>query len=216
LFTTNLTVTDTTASVGFGHPGFQRQPVYALPALSSDPLHPMVFGGTGSEQFVGMSYDYSESLVIDTSTIVQAKAIISPADDFVYYVELGGIIHQAKISDLSDTTWSSTGGQIQLAKLLLICLVFSCMLVTTRGPFEAISLYSGWWWQPKCAATLWPAEQKCRWSIAKDKTTIQKTSFVPFDQTIDQDAMFTISTPVCCKVSSSHDSSSMDNFDSLK
>jgi hypothetical protein len=69
------------------------------------------------------------------------------------------------------------------------------------------------WWQQKSAASR-AAERKCR--IANDEVTIQKTSFVTFYQTIYQEVTFTITTPVRRKVSSSHDSSSMDNFDSLK
>jgi hypothetical protein len=109
---------DPTAFVEFTRGGFQRQPVYAPPALSSDPLEPMIFGGAASAQFVRLNYDYSESLVIDTSSIVQAKAIVSPADDFVYYVESGGIIHQAHVSDLSDN-WSTSVSAATVSEIAL-------------------------------------------------------------------------------------------------
>jgi hypothetical protein len=58
--------------------------------------------------------------------------------------------------------------------------------------------------------------------VAKDKVKRRYKrpllySSLPFDQTIDQEVTFTISTPVQRrKVPISHDNSSMDNFDTLK
>ena len=81
---------------------FEQQPPYASPALSSDPFAPMIFGGTAATQFVKLKYDFTESTIINTTGVVRARAIVSPNDDFVYYVESQGTIHQAFVSDLSD------------------------------------------------------------------------------------------------------------------
>jgi hypothetical protein len=93
--------------------GFDRgdppvQAIFAPPALSSNTSEPVMFGGTASELFVRTDFALTELTAIEvvTTSIVKTKAIVAPADDFVYYIEsgggTGGIIHQANFDDLTD------------------------------------------------------------------------------------------------------------------
>jgi hypothetical protein len=79
-----------------------RAPVLATAALSSDPVQPVVFGGTARTEFVRLSYDLSSRIVVGTNSRVVATAIVAPGDELVYYVESEGIIHEASATDLSD------------------------------------------------------------------------------------------------------------------
>ena len=95
-------------------PAFTRgNPRYAAPpntpALSSDPTQPMIFAGTAANEFVKMNYlmDRDTALVQNTTSSVRARAIVSPDDQFVYYSEFSGVIHQARTDDLGDS-WSIT------------------------------------------------------------------------------------------------------------
>jgi hypothetical protein len=84
---------------------FRGEPVFATPALSSDPLEPFMFGGSSSTQFVKQSWDFDviEEVVITTSSLVKTSAKINTEDTFVYYIEsANGRVHQAAFDDLSD------------------------------------------------------------------------------------------------------------------
>lgn len=91
-----------TAGAGFsrGEPKFQA--VYATPALSSDPLEPLIFGGSAANEFVRLNHNFTEKLNVTTSSIILAEAHLSPDDSVVYYAEFNGQIHQASSEDLMD------------------------------------------------------------------------------------------------------------------
>jgi len=88
--------------------GFERnektsgQPVFAAPTLSNDDEFPVVFGGTASNQFVRMNFDFTEIIEVPTIGYIKARAIVDSNDRAVYYVEDNGMIHQANFDDLTD------------------------------------------------------------------------------------------------------------------
>jgi len=88
--------------------GFERnektsgQPVFAAPTLSNDDEFPVVFGGTASNQFVRMNFDFTEIVEVPTIGYINAKALMDGNDRVVYYVEDNGMIHQANFDDLTD------------------------------------------------------------------------------------------------------------------
>lgn len=90
-----------------GNPRYAASP--NTPALSSDPTQPMVFAGTAANEFVKMNYlmDRDTAVVQNTTSTVRARAIVSPDDEFVYYSEFSGVIHQARTDDLEDS-WKIT------------------------------------------------------------------------------------------------------------
>lgn len=95
-------------------PEFERgSPRYApcpnTPALSSSTTEPMIFAGTASEEFVKMDYlmDKDTALVRNTTSMVRARAHVSPDDKFVYFSEFSGVVHKASTDDLVDS-WSVT------------------------------------------------------------------------------------------------------------
>lgn len=99
-------------------PEFERgSPRYAAcpntPALSSSTTEPMVFAGTASEQFVKMNYlmDEETALIRNTTSRVRARAIVSPDDEFVYFTEFSGVVHQASTVDLNDS-WNVSVGSL--------------------------------------------------------------------------------------------------------
>ena len=95
---------------------FRRQPIFTPPALSNEPI-PMVFGGTATNQFVRLNHDFSQTLAVNTNTVVRGRAVVAPSNDFVYYVEQAGILHQAKTSNLVDqwTTFVGAGAVSDIA-----------------------------------------------------------------------------------------------------
>jgi len=109
-----------TNSAEFGrNSGFRGQPVFATPALSSDPMAPTLFGGTASEQFIRLSYDFTAQVVMDTTATITSSAKVDPEDRAVYYVESNGIIHSADFADITDNwkveTGVPSGGEIALS-----------------------------------------------------------------------------------------------------
>jgi hypothetical protein len=93
---------DRTAGTGFARGKPKSQAVYATPALSSDPLEPLIFGGSAANEFVRLNHNFTETLLVATSSIILAEARLSPDDSVVYYVEFNGQIHQASTGDLMD------------------------------------------------------------------------------------------------------------------
>ena len=91
------------ATVGFTRGSPPGQAVFAPLALSSHlDSEPRVFGGTASAEFVALNHDFTEQVVVQTLSIVQSQAHVSPDNLYVYYVEFNGQIHQANSDDLSD------------------------------------------------------------------------------------------------------------------
>jgi hypothetical protein len=97
-------------------PGFNRgSPRYAAcpntPALSSSTTQPMIFAGTAANQFVKMDYlmDDDTAVIRNTTSRVRARAIVSPDDQYVYFSEFSGVVHQASTDDLSDSWTISVG-----------------------------------------------------------------------------------------------------------
>jgi hypothetical protein len=91
-------------------PSFARGiPRYApcpnTPALSSHPTQPMIFAGTASTQFVKMDYLMTQETAVirNTTSMVRNRAIVSPDDQFVYFTEFSGVLHQASTVDLKDS-----------------------------------------------------------------------------------------------------------------
>jgi len=84
------------------------------PALSSHPTQPMIFAGTASTEFVKMDYlmDDDTAIVRNTSSVVRSKAIVSPDDQYVYFSEFTGILHQASTANLEDNWAVSDIGAI--------------------------------------------------------------------------------------------------------
>ena len=92
-----------TATVGFTRGSPPSQSVFAPLALSThSDSEPYIFGGTASTEFVKLNYDFSEQVVVETLTLVQTEARVSPDNLYVYYVEFSGQIHQAMLDDLTD------------------------------------------------------------------------------------------------------------------
>ena len=79
-----------------------RLAVLASPVLSSDPVQPMLFGPTAHKEFVAMDYDFSNTVVVDTVTLVSAEGRVDPFDRVVYYAETNGMVHQADADTLQD------------------------------------------------------------------------------------------------------------------
>lgn len=85
------------------------QAIYATPTMSNDPLNRYIFGGTASTEFVTISSDFADYIVVPT---VQ--------DAHVYYLESDGLLHQASTADLQDR-WhlyigENTEGEFALSK----------------------------------------------------------------------------------------------------
>jgi hypothetical protein len=93
---------DRTAGAGFSRGDPKSQAVYATPVLSSDPLEPLIFGGSASNEFVRLNHNFTQKLLVNTSSIILAEARLSPDNSFVYYAEFNGRIHQASTEDLMD------------------------------------------------------------------------------------------------------------------
>jgi len=92
------------ATIGFKrNEDFPGQPVWAVPALSNDGPTPTIFGGSSAREFVRMNFDFSEQVVVDTSSYVKNKALVDGDDRAVYYVEGdSGTLHQADFDTLTD------------------------------------------------------------------------------------------------------------------
>lgn len=84
-------------------------PVYigarATPTLSSDPNEPYVYGPSASQELFRLSYDFSERVMVQTSAIMSSRVVVSPQDDYIYYVLQNGNLTQARASTL-ETVWS--------------------------------------------------------------------------------------------------------------
>ena len=102
-----------TAGIGFSRGSPPRQAVFATPALSSDPVEPFLFGGTAAEEFVRLNFDFSEELLVSTTSLVYAEARVSPDDSVVYYVEFSGQLHQASTNDLMDVWQHDIGVPVE-------------------------------------------------------------------------------------------------------
>lgn len=90
-------------SIGFTrNPDFAGQPVFAPPALSNDGPEPTIFGGTAAREFVKLSFDFEEQIVVDTDGFIKAAAKIDAEERAVYYVEDNGIVHFADFETLED------------------------------------------------------------------------------------------------------------------
>lgn len=94
--------------------GFPRgdpvwQAVFAPVALSSDPVAPMLFGGTAGLLFVGMESDLTEKWRIETDSPVSSEARVSPDDQFVYFAEQNGDVHSVN-TNTGSVRWSQTLG----------------------------------------------------------------------------------------------------------
>ena len=89
------------ASLSRGSPPMQA--VFAPVALTSDISQPVIFGGSASTEFARLNYNFSDVLVVKTTSLVKTEARVSPDDSVVYYVEYNGILHQASTADLMDT-----------------------------------------------------------------------------------------------------------------
>lgn len=91
-----------TATIGFSRGIPAMQAVFAAPALSKDPANRFVFGGSAAKEFVKMSTDFADEIMVPTGELVKSSARVSPDDAYVYYLETNGILHQASTMDLSD------------------------------------------------------------------------------------------------------------------
>jgi hypothetical protein len=128
-------------TVGFTrNEDFPGQPVWACPALSNDGPEPTIFGGSAAKEFVRMSYDFSEQLIVPTSGYVKTTAIVDGDERAVYYVESDtGILHQAGFDDLIDL-WSfavnfSVDGEMAITPRSDVVLV-----ADTRGVITALQV----------------------------------------------------------------------------
>jgi len=116
------------------------QPVWACPALSNDGPEPTIFGGSAAKEFVRMSYDFTEQLVVPTSGYVKTTAIVDGDERAVYYVESEtGTLHQAGFDDLTDL-WSfavnfSVDGEMAITPRSDVVLV-----ADTRGVITALQV----------------------------------------------------------------------------
>jgi hypothetical protein len=99
-----------TSAVSFTRGTPAMQSVYATPALSNGPLNRSVFGGTASAEFVKVSGDCGDHIVVPTGHLVKSTARVSPDDTYVYYLETDGILHQASTVSLQDEWTLDIGG----------------------------------------------------------------------------------------------------------
>lgn len=99
-----------TSTVGFSRGSPPMQSVFATPVLSHDPANRFVFGGTAAAEFVKMSADFSDEIIVVTSQLVKSSAHVSPDDAYVYYLEGNGHLHQAHTLDLQDKWTLDIGG----------------------------------------------------------------------------------------------------------
>lgn len=91
-----------TAILGFSRGDPPRQAVFAPPVLSHNESDLYVFGATAAKEFVRMNADFSDEILVATTSQVKTQAHVSPDDAFVYYVEGNGQVHQARTEDLVD------------------------------------------------------------------------------------------------------------------
>jgi hypothetical protein len=80
-----------------------RISVAAPLAVTNNKTNILLFGGSAAREFVRLSEDFTDQLVVATSGLVTTQAHVSPDDMYVYYVESGGRIHQASTGDLLDS-----------------------------------------------------------------------------------------------------------------
>ena len=130
-----------TVTVGFTrNEDFAGQPVWAPPALSNDGPEPTIFGGSSAKEFVRMSYDFSEQIMVPTEGYVKTMAVVDGEERAVYYVESNtGMLHQANFDDVTDL-WSqamnfSVDGEMALTPRSDVLLV-----ADTRGVITAFQV----------------------------------------------------------------------------
>jgi hypothetical protein len=95
-----------------GRAGFTRnptnpgEPVFASPALTSDPLVPTLFSGTAATEVVRLSYDFATQDVFTTTSLIKAGAVVDPFDRVAYFAEESGVVHQFPVADTFAPIWS--------------------------------------------------------------------------------------------------------------
>jgi outer membrane protein assembly factor BamB len=77
--------------------------------LSSDPVTPTVYGPSASNQIFRMSWDFSDSLVVNTTSPLWHKVVISPDDMYIYFATAEGVLYQLNATTL-ETVWNITVG----------------------------------------------------------------------------------------------------------
>lgn len=85
---------------------FAGQPVFASPAVSNGvatlPIEPVIFGGTAAPEFVRLNYNFTEQVVVPTSSLIKAEARVDPFDRVVYFAEESGTLHQVDFATIQD------------------------------------------------------------------------------------------------------------------
>jgi outer membrane protein assembly factor BamB len=109
-----------TSSIGFTRGNPANQAVWAPLALSQVEEELYLFGGTAANEFIRLNTNFSNDLMISTTSLVKTEARISPDNLYVYYVELEGHLHQASTANLADK-WiyrfrESVEGEFSLTK----------------------------------------------------------------------------------------------------
>lgn len=109
-----------TASIGFSRGNPASQAVWAPLALFQEKEELYLFGGTAANEFIRLNSNFSNDLMISTTSLVKTEARISPDNMYTYYVELEGQLHQASTGDLADS-WiyrfrESVEGEFSLTK----------------------------------------------------------------------------------------------------
>jgi len=109
------------------NPQWNDQPIFSTPAIATDENgSAVVFGGTASNEFFrfrnyfkGTEGDASKKIVapaptkVETSTFILAPPIIDPLERVVYYVESGGVLHQANFDTIEDIWTESIADGVQ-------------------------------------------------------------------------------------------------------
>ena len=90
------------------------QPIFASPALSSDPVAPNIYTGTAINRFVALDNVLNQLWQIDTVGLIPTSPIVSPDDVVVYFAELSGDVYSV-ITATGARVWtnSPTGRQIR-------------------------------------------------------------------------------------------------------
>jgi hypothetical protein len=96
-----------TGVAGFSrNPEFAGEPVFATPAVTSDPAAPILFSGTAAAEFVRLSADFSVQEVFTTTDLIKAGALVDPFDRVAYFVEESGAVHQMPVTGTLAPIWS--------------------------------------------------------------------------------------------------------------
>jgi hypothetical protein len=94
----------------FGAAGLTRdedvpgQAIFASPALSRTKVstEEVLFGGSAGLEFYRLDSNFSNEIVVATSSPIFGQAVVDPGDRVVYYAESSGVIHQANFDTLED------------------------------------------------------------------------------------------------------------------